>query len=136
MFAVAAFALGGMAFAPAFADPFNETDTVILSNVSAGEDQTGGTRYDDACGNNNDAVTDYLKIDVNPPGGDIVRVKYTTSGCTTVSVDIDIYVDSGSGYQWKAGTTRTSATADHLFGGIALDVGDDVKAVVQYTLTH
>ena len=124
--AVTALSLG---FTPAFA--FSTYDTVRHNNVQSGYSQIAGTIYDDPCGAGSEITTDYLKTGVNVPGGDVVKVKYTTSGCTINTISITIYVDGVE----KASTTKTSASSTHTFGGIPLSVGDDVKAVVYYNLS-
>ena len=129
MIAFAAVTVLSLGFTPAFA--FSSYDTVRQNNVQSGYSQTAGTIYDDPCGSGSEIKTDYLKTGVNVPGGDIVKVKYTTSGCTINTITINIYVDG----VWKAGTTKTSASATHTFGGIPLSVGDDVKAVVYYNVS-
>ena len=129
MFAFLAVTALSLGVTPAFA--FSSYDTVKHYNVVSGYSQTSGTIYDDPCGDGSEIKTDYLKTGVNVPGGDVVKVKYTTSGCTINSISITIYVDGVE----KASTTKTSASSTHTFGGIALDVGDDVKAVVYYNVS-
>lgn len=116
---------------------FEPTKTVShempILNVAEGVNMHTAITTNNICKVDNvgNITTDYLKVNVDGSGNeDPVTVKYTITDCSSQTVEIEIYING----ELASSKTKTKDSATHLFGGIDIDVGDNVKAVVKYTL--
>ncbi len=117
MFAIAAFALGGMMVTPAFASSYEqEVNTTADNYAYKNEAQCNG---------------DNLITRVTPNASqDYVKVVTDGDACSTFSsVTITVWVDG----TWQGSTTTTNDNATHWFQGITgMSIGHSVKVISEW----
>ncbi|MCV0366009.1 MAG: hypothetical protein K5798_01935 [Nitrosopumilus sp.] len=132
MFAVAAFALGGMGVAQ-FADAVLVEDNLSVDDVPSGQNKSKGERSSNVCGagGNGDTITVWVRVWNDNPD-DKLQFKYDLSECTSVS---DVTIDIEKNSSWVAGWSGSQTTHTVDFSSVTVGSTDDFDFFIDYTVT-
>ena len=119
MFAIAAFALGGMLVSPAYASTFTQTPTVNSADGSVTITDANG------CGSGHELRTSLTTYH----NQDEVTVWVNATDCSSFSKAV-VTIEVNGNYEAHATTTNDNVNLN--FSGISISSGDTVEAITVY----
>jgi hypothetical protein len=119
MFAIAAFALGGMLVSPAYASSFTQTPTVNSADGSVTITDANG------CGSGHELRTSLTTYH----NQDEVKVWVNATDCSSFSKAVVTIEVNGN---WEGYATTYSDNVNLGFSGISFSSGDTVEAITVY----